>query len=316
MAKLPPLSEERYIEQANTQEIVHQEKDSKMDNEKQGNKQTVTYEATCEVSVEYNSQRISETIHELSRDLPATVCLFCNLQSTTLAANLDHMSTLHGLFIPLPEQLLDLESFLGFLAVIIFDYHECLFCGLSKYTVGGVQTHMRDKGHCMINMNKGSELLDFWESHRISSEDHTEGKGSPDIVKLSGSEIKLSSGVLISSRPDPSHFHAKPVLAQMKAKYLQSRIRRTEMKRMPKLDQQKAEAKQSTHSRGNDNHIALRSEMGLLGIPDSQKRGLQIIEKRMKRSEADAVAAYRHSMEQQPIKTKYYKTEAPIYQAG
>jgi pre-60S factor REI1 len=56
--------------------------------------------------------------------------------------------------------------------------------------------------------------------------------------------------------------------------------------------------------------------MGLAGVTEAQKRALVVTEKKMKRREALAKAAMRHAVEQQPMKTVYYKTENPVYQAG
>jgi len=56
--------------------------------------------------------------------------------------------------------------------------------------------------------------------------------------------------------------------------------------------------------------------MGLAGISESQRRALQVTEMKWKRREAVAKAAQRYAAEQEPVKTKYYKTENPVYQAG
>jgi len=68
-----------------------------------------------------------------------------------------------------------------------------------------------------------------------------------------------------------------------------------------------ADEKQSRPSRSNDRRVAVRGEMGLTGITESQRCALQITEKKMKRREAVAKAAQRYAAEQEPIKAKYYK---------
>jgi hypothetical protein len=86
----------------------------------------------------------SETDSELP---PSTQCLFCPQTCTSLDSNLSHMSTAHGLFIP---SSCDIPSFLEDLSGIVFEDTECIYCGVCKGTVEGVQTHMRDKGHCKV----------------------------------------------------------------------------------------------------------------------------------------------------------------------
>jgi pre-60S factor REI1 len=216
------------------------------------------------------------------------------------------MSSVHGLFIPSPDQLSDMESFLGYLAIIIFEYNECLYCGLEKGSVDGVQTHMRDKGHCMINMDEESDLLVFWELSDSEDEEHTKKSAA---IKLSETEMRLPSGLVINSRSETAQLRAKPGLAQSRTKGLQYRTKRDEMRAITagEKNQETADEEQSGPSRSNDRHIAVRGEMGLAGISESQRRVLQIAEKKMKRREAVAKAAQRYAAEQEPVKAKYYK---------
>jgi pre-60S factor REI1 len=304
VAELPALSEGQYDTQAKSQEIIHRQKDS----DEQGNKRISSHDA--EVESDSISEDIPEAEHELPEKVPPTQCLFCNLDSPTLNANMDHMSSLHGFFIPSPDQLLDMESFFGYLAIIIFEYNECLYCSLQKGTVDAVQTHMRDKGHCMIKINAESELLDFWELSDSGNEGQNEDeeRAKSAAVKLSETEMRLPSGIVINSRSDTTQLRAKPGLAQSRTKGSQYRIKRAEMRAIAAGENQEtADEKQSRPSRSNDRRVAVRGEMGLAGIPESQRRALQITEKKMKRREAVAKSAQRYAAEQEPIKAKYYK---------
>lgn len=303
VAGLPALSEEQYLTQTEGQEIVHRVKDS----DERRKKPIFSHDA--EVEADSIPEDVLETEYKISEKVPPTQCLFCNLDSPTLHANIDHMSSLHGLFIPLPNQLSDMESFLGYLAIIIFEYNECLYCGLEKGTVDGVQTHMRDKGHCMIKMNAESELLDFWELSSSGDEGQSEDKYAKSAaIKLSETEMRLPSGVIINSRSDTTQLRAKPGLAQTRAKGPQYRMKRDEMRAITAGgNQETTDEEQSRLSRSNDRRVAVRGEMGLVGIPESQRRALQITEKNMKRREAIAKAARQYAAEQEPVKAKYYK---------
>ncbi|KAI9829169.1 MAG: hypothetical protein M1832_000192 [Thelocarpon impressellum] len=105
------------------------------------------------------------------------MCLFCNYRSPTLALNVSHMGRIHGMFIPEQTYLADLDGLIGFLHEKINDYHECLYCGKLKGTATGVQTHMRDKGHCMIAFDSEAEMIEVGQFYdfRATYSDSEEG---------------------------------------------------------------------------------------------------------------------------------------------
>ena len=256
------------------------------------------------------SQDTDDSIHENSKNFLPTQCLFCNFNSLALDANIDHMSSRHGLFIPSPEQLSDAEAFLGYLSIIVFEYKECLYCNVEKATVEAVQTHMRDKGHCMINIDAESELLDFWEFS--DSEDEVQNNGKESIqnvaIKLSKTEMRLPSGAVINSRSDITQLRARPGLEQSRTRGSQHRSKKAEMKAITAAEKQApVDEKANRVSDRSDRRLAVRGEMGLLGVSESQRRALQITENKMKRREAVITAAQRYAMQQQPVKTIYYK---------
>jgi pre-60S factor REI1 len=43
-----------------------------------------------------------------------------------------------------------------------------------KDSIVSIQSHMRDKGHCLLNFDREPELLDFWENPRSGN-----GAGTP-----------------------------------------------------------------------------------------------------------------------------------------
>src|ERR1700742_94787 len=99
-------------------------------------------------------------VPETKTFLPAE-CLFCNqVSGSGVAGNMQHMYTEHGLFIPEPQNLADMITFILYLGKVVGQFRECLYCGLVRNTVQGVQQHMIDKGHCMLNFDRESELLE------------------------------------------------------------------------------------------------------------------------------------------------------------
>ena len=129
-----------------------------------------------------------------STDINLQQCLFCNYDSPTLALNVVHMERIHGMFIPERQYLVDLEGLVRSLYEKIYEFHECLYCGKLKPSVFGLQTHMRDKGHCKIRFDTEDEQLEIGEFYDFTStysdveddlsEDEMPGKEQSGGVRL------------------------------------------------------------------------------------------------------------------------------------
>lgn len=92
---------------------------------------------------------------------PLMDCLFCNYRSPNFSLSLHHMERFHGMFIPEKEFLVDLEALVKYLWHKINDQHQCLKCRKIVYTAAGIQTHMRDRGHCMIGFEDDDQLVEI-----------------------------------------------------------------------------------------------------------------------------------------------------------
>ena len=104
-------------------------------------------------------------------------CLFCNYVSPTIDLNLNHMSRQHGFFIPEREYLVDLHGLISYLSETIMVLHQCLLCHKAVHTASGVQTHMRDRGHCMIAYDTEEEQMEvgeFYDFRSTYSDEETE----------------------------------------------------------------------------------------------------------------------------------------------
>lgn len=104
-----------------------------------------------------------------TENLPVSKCLFCNYDSPNLKLNVLHMVKIHSLFIPEQKYLVDLEGLIGYLQAKIYENHECISCHKLKGTTPAVQTHMRDKGHCMIAFEKEEEMIEIGQFYDFSS---------------------------------------------------------------------------------------------------------------------------------------------------
>lgn len=122
-------------------------------------------------------------------------CLFCNVICEDVLANITHMAKTHGMYIPEKDYLVDLEGLLAYLHEKIHDDNQCLFCGQLKHTATGIQTHMRDRGHCMIAYSTEDEMLEigeFYDFRATYSDDEdddesTDGDHQEGGVKLGAS---------------------------------------------------------------------------------------------------------------------------------
>lgn len=139
----------------------------------------------------------SVTARDIDTPMEVSVkrCLFCNFESPSIELNAAHMERIHGMFIPERAYLVNLEGLISALFEKIHHFHECLYCGKLKPTIFGLQTHMRDKGHCKIPFDTEDEQLEIGEFYDFTStysdvedesdsEDELPGKKQSGGVKL------------------------------------------------------------------------------------------------------------------------------------
>ena len=152
---------------------------------------------------------LSQTTTESS--IPATVetakpsdsttsnrCLFCNYESPSLKLSVMHMTKFHGMFIPEQPYLVDLEGLITYLQSKIVEQHECLFCHKLKHSASGAQTHMRDKGHCMIAFDSEEDMIEVGQFYDFRStysdeEDEDEDTDIEDGRASPAGGVKLGS---------------------------------------------------------------------------------------------------------------------------
>ena len=126
-------------------------------------------------------------------------CLFCWDKSETFDDNVAHMERSHGFHVRDQDRLVvDIETLIRYLHLVIVGYRECLYCQSKRRTVQAVRQHMREKGHCRFDTeDPTSEYRDFFD---------LEGKADQtDAVCLipdsdSGDVARLPSGRLVSNR--------------------------------------------------------------------------------------------------------------------
>lgn len=125
-------------------------------------------------------------------------CLFCPVTSPTLPSNLTHMSRTHGTFIPEQPYLTNLEGLLAYLYKKITENNECLYCHKLRSSTEGIQTHMRDKGHCMIGFTTEEEMLEVGEFYdfRGTYSDDEDDSNSDEVMQDGGGGVALEADML------------------------------------------------------------------------------------------------------------------------
>lgn len=162
----------------------------------------------------------------------ASKCLFCNTISKDTEDNYQHMQKHHGLFIPYRNKLIvDLDSLLEYLHLIIFEYSECIYCHTQRNTAQAAQQHMLGKGHCKFDISQDSEFSEFYDldgpdntdsdlefdsdEERDSQETQLElwRRSDNKPTQVDDASIRLPSGRIVSNRstPAPRHPSRRPL---------------------------------------------------------------------------------------------------------
>ena len=174
-------------------------------------------------------------------------CLFCPHESSNMVCSLDHMSKVHGFFIPELEYLVDIKGLLSYLCEKVGVCYMCLYCnekGKTFYSVESAQQHMVDKCHCNMFFEGDSaleyaEYYDYTKSYpdRGEADNHTiesnneitslaipestsEVMDSLELVLPSGSRIGHRALWLYYKQNLPTHEQRKSTLvSKLKSHY-------------------------------------------------------------------------------------------------
>lgn len=114
---------------------------------------------------------IDARIAAARNQLAPSACLFCvhTSGSAGLAANLEHMHTMHGFFIPDAEYLVDAPGLHAFLAGKVAVAHACVYCAKEFRTLDAVRKHMQDKSHSKIPYATERDRLDISDFYDFTS---------------------------------------------------------------------------------------------------------------------------------------------------
>ncbi|KAF5576394.1 TRI15 transcription factor [Fusarium pseudoanthophilum] len=137
-----------------------------------------------------------ETSNSAIPEFDPTKCIICTHSDESFDETLLHMETVHGLRIPFRDHLIvDLETVIWYLYFLVATYRECIYCGTRRRTVEGIQQHMRDKGHCRVELT--DEMQEFYDLEGLKAH------GRENAVSVDNESLRLSSGKILSHRDAP-----------------------------------------------------------------------------------------------------------------
>ncbi|KAL8919700.1 MAG: hypothetical protein Q9208_006653 [Pyrenodesmia sp. 3 TL-2023] len=207
------------------------------------------------------------------------------------------MHQVHGMSIPHPEKMaVSTQSLVGYLATVIRARHECLYCRTTKRSTRGIQSHMRDKGHCILNLDRGEpDLRDFWEESPPQCVNRDDSAVAPLeeherlMTPLSPTEMRFASGKVIASR------HAAPATRKMMSRKQGPAAASMVGGALPLVDSASSESSAlpvvrppQPASSGRQQLARRRSEMSILGISVQQRQALVLAAKTAQRNEVVA----------------------------
>jgi pre-60S factor REI1 len=305
MASLPPISADTYADNVATS-LVSSKQES--------------LDAASSSSEEEHAEESDKFEDLIGEQVQINCCLFCTKDSDSLETNLEHMSSEHGLYIPEIEHLSSLETIVGYLRTVITEYNECLYCGTIKQSAEGIRRHMLDKGHCMINLEREPELLEFWEfsdSDGYDTDEEEAPKSRPRKTDtaatrdLSQGEYTLPSGKVVGSKSKAreARFFARRTALAAKETSSQM-ITEGPIDNTDKTSSaDPAESVIRTEGGTQDRAVAVRDAVGLVGVSEQQMRSLITVQRKMQRQQAIVLASAAWAGEKGGTHQKHYKVK-------
>jgi pre-60S factor REI1 len=249
-----------------------------------------------------------------------SMCLFCLHHSSDLDESFTHMQTAHGLSIPNQDRLFRLDSFVHYLFTIIFEFNECLYCGVTKGSAKGIQQHMLTKGHCKTSTPRNESDIRHFYDFSDAEDEGEDDLGTFDtkadnidrenLINSNEAFMRISSGKtlghrLTARRPrQPSHQagHAKSSGCKAPRNSEVTTVLNTEGSGT------RLRARRQLTTRTND-------ERALVGVPEWQRRAIRATEKKMLKVEIMArnryEAAVQRAADERPDLRKRRVTRVP-----
>jgi len=191
---------------------------------------------------------------------------------------------------------------------------------MTKQSAEGIRRHMLDKGHCMINLEREPELLEFWEfsdnendGHDTDDEEAPKSRaqqtGTAASRDLSQGEYILPSGKIVGSKGKAREarlFSRRTALAAKESSSGEiTEGPANSADKPPSVDPSQSLIR--THGGNHGRTIAVRDATGLAGVSDQQIMSLVTIQRKMQRQQALVRASAKWADELGGTHQKHYK---------
>ncbi|KAJ4988004.1 pre-60s factor [Stagonosporopsis vannaccii] len=227
---------------------------------------------------------------------PPYQCLFCSLtfvdDDEGAREVIDHMFSIHGLFIPHYNMLSDPTSFLKYLGTQVRVWHECLYCGITRSSTLAIQDHMKDSSHCRLNFEKEPELSEFWECEMA-----TATEVPVQLVSNVGRELRLASGKTATSST---------------LRQAASQTRRPRQTRLALTNEAELLQNQELSPQPRCRQVIRRDEQGIQNISPQQRHALMVAVKKSQKDEAMASRAREWTYARKANDQKHDQAHGPL----
>lgn len=193
------------------------------------------------------------------------------------------MHQAHGLFIPSPERLIvDLETLIRYLHLVIFQYRECLSCHTVRRTPGAAQQHMLAKGHCNFDLDRPeSEYRDFYD---LSASGTAHPGGQQDSAHLASGKI-VSSRTAVQPRLPARAPQESPTPTIQPPPSVPQNSTNTSVPSSPSLELAPRVAKRQDLLASQLSHLSASDRASLAHLPTSQQ--LAVLGAQQKQADAE-----------------------------
>lgn len=163
---------------------------------------------------------------------------------------------------------------------------------------------MMSKGHCKLNPEPGSEYEDFYEVASDIEDEDLDADAKEDKTKIlvsDDNELHLPSGRTLGHRSQARYYRQR------------TPVRGKSTERLAIEDSKESGEgieEQGEESGNSCRQLAIRparGEMGMVGVPELQKRALIAVEKKMMKAEIRAKMNYQKGLDRLGNKQKYYR---------
>lgn len=242
-------------------------------------------------------------------------CLFCSFTAQTLEQNFFHMLQTHGTFIPEQEHLMDPQGLVAHLSNQINQFHECISCGSTKTTTSAVQSHMIDRGHCMLSFEIDPLLESFWDFF-VDPSDSEEHDQYPGILRERSSTPNHYDSPLASPRVYSADLSLHLPSGQTLGHRSLSRYYRQNLHSKPLSISQSsilgitdasASTSEALQPRSTSRLQPTTVSKAMIGVPEAKRREVTAVTKRAQRSEWSRRGHDVWAMQRERNRQKFFK---------